>query len=479
MAKAYLRRDNRTVGAFIPESTPQRAEIPQTPPLASLLANFKPGKTISAAEVFEPTPANLEHRTQRRQIGNLQVALLPKKTRGETVRVAFTLHSGDEKSLFGMRWPAHMAASLLYSGTTRYSRDQIADELRRLKIKGSLFSFETTRSYLTEALALVVHLLRESAFPDSEFEQTRKAFLASYDSTRDDPASQANEAMALHFSTRYPKGDVRTAVSQAEDEADLKALTLGQVKEYFRDFSGASKGELAIVGDFDVEPTVQHVAKLFANWETRRPYTRIVNTYEAVMPLFRVIHTPEKENGTYLAGLSFAMNVDDEDFPALFVANRLLGDSGLDSRLMQRVRQKEGLSYGIGTQLAVDDIDRIASFSISASAAPQNLGKVAASVKDELTRIAQTGFTPQEVAKAQSGLAEERGQDRASDAVLVSTLLQRLPTGRTFIWSQQLDERLAKLTPAEVNAAFRKYIQADQLTVIIARDEVKAGLTAK
>ena len=60
---------------------------------------------------------------------------------------------------------------------------------------------------------------------------------------------------------------------------------------------------------------------------------------------------------------------DDPDYPALLVANYLFGGSGLNSRLMLRVRQKDGLTYGVASQLSAGEIDHAGHFGISATAA--------------------------------------------------------------------------------------------------------------
>jgi zinc protease len=109
-SKAYYRRDNRTVGYFQPEDNPQRAEIPPPPPVAEVMKDFKPHAATGVSEAFDPSQANIDARTRLLTFGNLRVALLPKKNRGETVNVSFSLHLGNESALKGQRTNASMAA---------------------------------------------------------------------------------------------------------------------------------------------------------------------------------------------------------------------------------------------------------------------------------------------------------------------------------------------------------------------------------
>ena len=477
-AKTYFRRDNRTTGMFMPEDEPQRADIAAASSIEDVMKDFKPRQDTTLAEAFDPSPANIDKRTTRLQVGGLAVALLPKKNKGEAVNVAIRLHWGDEKSLFGKSWVATMTGSLLTAGTSRYTRAQLADEMSRLKISGGLFGFQTTQANLGPALALVGHVMRNPVFPESEFIQLRKQLLTDLESSRNEPGTLAGMAMALHFN-RYPAGDLRAAESVEESIKGINAVTLADVKSFYQKFYGASKGEVAVVGDFEPQAVTGQIEKAFTGWLSPTPYVRMTPIYSDIAPLRKTIDTPDKENGVYLARLDVPMNEESADYPALLLANYLLGGgAGLDSRLMQRVRQKEGLSYGVYSQLGINAIDRDGLFTISATAAPQNMAKVDVAIKAELQRAVKEGFSAAEVAGAQSGIAQQRLQGRARDSNVAGGWLQNLYLNKTFKRSEVLDEKIAQLTAAEVNAAFAKYIQPDKLSVVIALDEAKAGVPA-
>ena len=478
-AKTFFRRDNRTVGMFVPEDEPQRVEIAAALPIEEVMKDFKPRQDTTTAEAFDPSPANIDKRTTRLQIGGLAVALLPKKTKGETVSVSLRLHWGDEKTLFGKNWISTMTSSLLAAGTSRYTRAQLADEMSRLKMSGSLFGFETTKTNLGPSLTLVAHVLREARFPENEFIQLRKQLLVGLESSRNDPGALAGKAMALHFN-RYPASDSRATESLEESIKGLNAVTLEDVKSFYQKFYGASKGELAIVGDFEPDAATQQIGRAFNGWASATPYVRMTPLYSDIAAIRKTINTPDKENGVYLARLDVPINEDDADYAALVVANYLIGGgAGLDSRLMVRVRQKEGLSYGVNSQLGINAIDRDGRFTISATAAPQNMAKVEAAIAAELRRVVTEGFSASEVVGAQSGIAQQRLQGRARDSNLAGGWVQNLYLKKTFRRSEELDEKIAQLTAAEVSAAFAKYIQPDKLTVVIAMDEGKAATAAK
>jgi zinc protease len=475
-AKRYFRRDNRTIGSFIPEDNPQRAEIPPAPPLAEAMAGFKPKTDVGNAENFDPSPDNIIQRTVKSKIGGLDVAMLSKKTRGETVSVVLDLHWGDEKALAGQRWVGALTRAMLTHGTDQFTRAQLSDEMDKLKMTGSIWAFDTTRANLAGALALQAHILKQSNFPENELAQVRKRYLTNIEAQRNEPQSMASDAMNLYH-LRYPKGDIRAAETIEERIAAINAVTLEQVKAYHQRFISASHGELALVGDFDEQAAAQQISAAYAKWQNDTPYTRLGFTHFELPPLHKIINTPDKENGVYMSLTHFAMRDDDADYPALYLANYIFGDSGMDSRVMQRIRQKDGLSYGGSSSLDVDPFEHTAIFGITAIAAPQNLRKVETALQEEIARVLKDGFGNDEITRAKSGLLQRRAQSRASDPGLAGGLNTYQYRGRSYAWSKALDEKIAQLNAEQVSKAFKKAIDPAKISVVIAGDEAKMSVT--
>ena len=476
VAKRYFKRDNRVTGTFLPDDAPQRAVIPPAPSVESLLKDFKPTASTLVSEDFEPTQDNIMKRTQLTTAHGVKLALLSKKNRGEAVTVNLRQHMGDEKNLFGKGAVPELTGAMLMRGTSRFTREQLADEFDRLKIAGSLTHFQTTREHLPEALRLVAHIMKEPSFPAGEFEQLRRQSLVSLEASRAEPQAVAARALARHFD-QYPKGDVRHANSVEEDLAELTAAKLDDLRAFHREFYGTVPAEMAIVGDFDAAAVAPLVDELFGAWKAPANVAPILRRYAEVAPLATMLNTPDKENGVYTARLNLDLNIDDPDYPALMLANYIFGEGGLRSRLMDRIRQKDGLSYGGGSQLEAGDLDRAGAFGISAIAAPQNLQRLDAAIRAELARAVKDGFTAAEMAGAKSGLMQQRQQTRADDGALATGWTAYLYRGRTYDWSRQFEAKLMAVTLPQLNAAFRKAIDPAKLSVVMAGDQEKVKKT--
>jgi zinc protease len=473
-AKKYFVRDNRTTGIFLPEDNPKRAEIPAAPTVAEVMKDFKGKEAAAAGEAFDPSQDNIDRRTHRLQFGNVKVALLPKKTRGETVNVSIALHLGNEKALFGQQVNSTIAARMLNRGTTKYTRAQLSDEYERLKVTGRVAgpggSFQTTRPNLEGALRLAAHVLHNPSFPQSEYDQLVNQTVTGITASLSEPDALASDALNKHFNI-YPKGDWRYSSSLQESLDEVKAARLDDAKKFYEQFYGASPAEIAIVGDFDEASVTALLKELFGDWKPIVPYQRVPVDYKDVPPVEQSIVTPDKENAIFLARENIDMRDDDPDFPALYMADYIMGGgAGFDSRLTARIRQKEGLSYGVGTGLSVDAEDRAGSWSVYAIAAPQNVPKVLSAFREELDRALRDGFTDAELASAKSGILQTRVQNRAQDATLAGAWVANLHLGRTFQWSKEFEAKVLALTPAQVSQAFRKYIDPKKISIVTAGD---------
>ena len=483
VANAYFKRDNRTVGVFQPTKQPLRAEIPVAPTAATLLKDFTAVQTMTAGETFDPDPANIDARTTRYVLANgTKVAMLSKKTRGEYVNVAIRSHNGDLASRFGRSTAISLASAMMSRGTTRFTRAQLADEYSKLGVQGGAGlnggSLRVKKENLVKALELVVHVMKEPAFPASEFEQLRKQALTGLEASKSEPVALAGEAMGLHFNG-YPKGDPRHFASRIESAEDIKAVKLEELRQAHRDFTGFSVAEIAIVGDFDEAAIRPVIDRLFGEWTSALAYKRIEEPYREVAAINSAIETPDKENAVFSAQMLIQMQEDDPEFPALSLANYIFGGgAGLNARLAKRIRGKEGLSYGVGTSLSVSDFDKRGVFSASATAAPANIAKLEAIFMEELQLARKDGFTAEELANAKSGMLTTRQQSRAQDGNVAFSWADRMHRGRTFAEAAEFDAKYRAATLEEVNAAFRKFIDPSKISIVKAGDFAKTPKVA-
>lgn len=477
----YFKPSNRTTGLYYPTKDPGRVEVPAKPDVLALVRDYKGDAAREEGEAFDPSPANIDARTQRSRLpGGMKLALLPKKTRGGQVVVALNLHFGDEKSLMNRSDAGGAAAAMLMRGTTHHTREQLEDAFDKLKARvdiggnaqGASANIETTRENLPAVLTLVTEVLRQPSFAAKEFEQFRTENLAGLEASSKEPNALAGLAFTRHLNP-YPRGDVRYAPTIEEQIAGTKALTRDQVAQFHKEFYGAQNAELAVIGDFDAAALSAQVQKELGDWKALKPFVRVPDPYIEVAPKDIVIETPDKANAFFISGMAFPLRDDDANYPALVLGNYMLGGGGFKSRLMARIRVKDGLSYGGSSQIQADEIDKSGGFLSYWIYAPQNRDKVEAAFKEEVARTLAEDFSAQELADAKSGWMQSRSVGRSQDKELVRGMARRTLFDRTYAWDADLEKRVLALDAPAIRAALVKFIEPAKFTTVKAGDFAK------
>ncbi|MEO8754200.1 MAG: pitrilysin family protein [Casimicrobiaceae bacterium] len=479
VALQYLKPANRAVAQFIPDANPDRAPVPPTVDVAALVKDYKGDPAAAAGELFAATPANLDARTQRITLANgMKVALLPKKTRGQTVKIALQIDQGDEKSLSGTMPQGSLTADMLTRGTAKRSRQEIEDAIDRYRAKVSFTgssartgaTAETVRDQLPDTLQLIAEMLREPSFPAAEFAKLQREEITGLEASRTDPETIARRTVR-RYGNPYPAGDPRYVPTVDEEIALVRKTTVDDLKRFHARFVGGT-GEIAIVGDFDADAVRAILAESFGTWRKAAPYSRVPEPMVKKPPTVITFETPDKANAALSGDLSLSINDESGDYGATAVASYVLGETG-SSRLWKRIRERDGLSYGVYSYVGWNSFEQNSTLNLVAIFAPQNRARLAVAVSEEFARAAREGFTDAEVADAKASLLKRRLLQRTQDANVAAALVQQAYLGRTFAFSGKSDAAIAAATTAEVNAAFRKYVQPEALALVYAGDFTK------
>ncbi len=479
VAEAYLKPSNRTLGFFIPtEEEPLRAEIPPTPDVATLVADYTGGEAVAAGETFDPTPANVDARTERFELSNgFEVAFLPKENRGETVVMTAQLRFGTEEALMGTQTAAELAAEMLGRGTSTMTREQIRDEFARLKAQinssggatSAQVTIQTVRENLPELMRLLGKVMRDPVFDADEFELVREERLAQLESQMSEPTAKASVEFGRHLNP-WPEGHPEYTPTLAEAAENLKTVTVEEASAFYGSFYGAQGGTMAVVGDFDPAEIRPLVEEIFGDWTSDEAYVRFDRPFRDVEPLEMDIETPDKANAFMIAGLPMEMRDDHPDYPALVLGNYMLGGGFLNSRLATRIRQEEGLSYGVGSRFQVNSLDERGVLLAFAIYAPENADRVVEAFNDEIRKMLETGFTAEEVEAAITGYLDRVQNQRSSDNTLARQLADNLFLDRTMEFTAEIEAAISNLTPEAVNEAMRRWVDPARWVIIRAGD---------
>lgn len=486
VARAYLQSSNRTTGIYYPTKESQRTAIPSTPSLAEMIGDYKGRSDTSVGEAFDVNPSKIEARTKRTMIDGMKVAMLSKKTRGNTVVLRLSLRYGDEKSLFGQAKVAEFLPSMMMKGTKQLTRQQLQDQLDKnlasVGASGSAgeatFVVQTKRDKLGAAIELLRQVVREPIFPGSELDIMKQAERADLEQGLSDPQQLAARAVRRVLNP-YPIGDTRYSPTGEEEIRLTDDVDVSAIKKLYTEFLGSQAGQIVVVGDFDEDETLQALNGMLRGWKATRPYERITRTGNVdVKADLLTIATPDKANAFYFAGGVMPLRDDNPDYPALVIGNYIFGAGALSSRLGDRIRQKEGLSYGVGSSMSASSLDTRATLTIYAIYNPVNLEKIVAGISGELERLLASGVTQKELDDARRGFLQGQEVARTEDSRLAQILESTLIADRTMDYYTTLEQRIADLTPEKVVAALRKHIDPKTMLTAVAGDWAAAKKSA-
>lgn len=475
---SYMKPSNRTVGVFIPDAAPDRAIIPAAPDVASLVKDYKGKQTLAAAEAFDPSCSSIEKRTKTGTIaGGCEYALLTKTTRGGNVNVQITLRIGTEASLQNKATLLSLTASMLNKGTKTKTRQQINDEFDKLKANVSIFSsgqgvvvtIQTMKENLPGVLKLTTEILRQPSFPADEFDKLIQEELAGIEQQKSEPQALASIRFE-RIMNPYPKTDFRYVMMPDEQAEAMKAVKMEDLKKFYADFYHSANATASVVGDFDEAAVVKELTTMLENWKAPMIYTRAKDMYFNIPAQNEKINTPDKTNAMMMAGYNLELRDDDSDYPALIMANYMLGGGFLNSRLAVRIRQKEGISYGVGSWIAADPIDKSGAFGSYAIYNPDNADKLIAAYKEEINKVLTEGFTADELKDARNGYLQSQNVNRAQDRALTGKLSSNLFLNRTMKWDEDQEKAISGITVEQVNAAVKKWIKPENITFVQAGD---------
>jgi zinc protease len=474
----YIKPSNRTVGLFIPDSKPDRAVIPPPPDVPALVNNYKGKAALSEAEAFDPSPANIDARTSSGTLpGGAEYAMLSKTTRGNAVNAQITLRIGTEASLQNKTVIADLTADMLNKGTKTKTRQQIQDEFDKLKSNVSIsgsgqsvnIGIQTVKENLVPTLKLVTEILRSPTFPPDEFDKLIQENLSAIEQQRSEPQAIAG-IMHQRILNPYPKSDFRYTMNFDEMKEAYSKAKLEEVKKFYADFYHSSNATVGVVGALDTSAVKTELSSMLANWTAPEKFARAKYTFNDVASKNEKLNTPDKANANLMAGFNLNIRDDDPDYIALIMGNYMLGGGFLNSRLATRIRQKEGISYGVGSWITADPIDKTGTFGSYAIYNPENAEKLVSAYKEELARMLKEGFTADEFNDARSGYLQGQNVSRAQDKTLASKLASNLFLNRTLKWDENNEKRISAMTVDQINTAIKKWITPAKITYVQAGD---------
>ncbi|AOW10770.1 M16 family metallopeptidase [Flavobacterium gilvum] len=481
-AKKYYLQSNRTWGRFIPEKNSERTKVNDPQDIAPLVKGYK-GKAMEAnTNTFEASAANIMKATEEGKLASGgRYALLEKPAKGNKIEGRLLLRMGDEKSLSQKSMIAELTASMLKLGTKTRSKKDINDQIDQYKLNlstvgsvdGLYVRISTDKANLGNALNLVQDILRNPSFDVAEFEKLKLEAKSGLESQRNEPQAVASQELVKTIAL-YLKTHPFYTETIDESLATLDKITIDDLKNFYATFYGGSNSIASFVGGIDKDLIKKFLSSTLDNWSPKVAYKRIPTQYFDVKSSDKTIQINDKTNAVLFGRINLNVGEKNPDYPALEMANELLGGgSFLSSRIPQRLRETEGLSYGAGSYLQANAIDPTGDWGVYAFYNPTMKDKLATALNEEIQKAISKGFTKEEFDSSLKSWLQNRQTMLGTDEFIVRQLRENIDLGKTFKDYQDFETKVKSLDVQKVNSALVKYFDPKKLVIINAGDFAK------
>ncbi len=467
VANAYFIEKHSVTGWFVPSNEGGAAgaqkEADEKPPLKAVVAAKPPEK-----ETAPPAATNFAGRVLREKIAGIDVLLCPTGVKDVlTLRGSINAGEGSDKN----RALAHLAAEMIQRGTKKHDQFAIADMLEKAGVSSDFkvnsdtveFEFKLQRKDAPLVISLLAEQLRTPAFSAAEFAKAKKQLVAE---SRLAMESTDDQAGIMFSQAVFPPGHPARHWGIEETAAAAAKAKLEELRSFHAANYGPEGMRLAIAGDFDPAEVKTEIARAFSGWKGGRPIAAAPTFQPAKAD--KTLKMPDKSSVSVIIGQATGIRADDPDWLPLQVANGVLG-RGFTSRLVGNVRDREGLTYGIGSSLA-NDTFRGGAWIVRATFAPALLDRGIGSTMREVKSWWRDGITADELAYRKGAAAGLFTVSLETTHGLAEQLLRCAERGFEVKWLDEFPSKLRALTLEQVNSAIKKHLDPEKMSL------VKAGL---
>lgn len=478
VARKYLNTDQSTTGWFVP--LPPAGAAPRVKPgAAARRPNFRhapadPG-TAPGAPAAGPAPAPapasalIAPRVHRRTIDGVDVATL-RTSIHDVVTFRGALSAGDVFNPRGNAAIADLTAEMLNKGTLQHDKYALAGLLESV---GATIEFGTTshtlefagqclRQDLPLVLGLLAEQLRSPRFDPAEFAKLKTQLIGRRRRAMEDTNYRARIAFERAI---FPPGHPNRPPSDQQYLADVGAATLAEVKAFHAAYYGPAGAHLVLVGDVDDAVVDRTLARAFAGWTGGRPLPAATPAPLPARAATREVEMPGKTSVTFIIGQPSGLRYTDPGYQALHMATAILGSNFFTARLLAVVRNRDGLTYGIGARMSGDTFND-GGWYIEGTFAPKLLARGAAATRRQLEEFCAHGVTAAELRHFKRTLTGSYQVALSTTDGLAAALLHALQRGEGPGWIDEYPHRLDALTLDQVNAAIRRHLHPDRMITV-------------
>jgi zinc protease len=362
-----------------------------------------------------------------------------------------------------------LTTSMLSKGTKKNNKFEFSEKLDKLGVNLNVsastskinIGFKCLKKDIDQVISLLAEELRYPLFDSKEFENLKQQFIGNTQQNINDPGERGSIALSQAI---YPKGNPNYSLSVEEDLANIKNTNLDDLKAFHKVYFGSTSMHLVIVGDTEDTNLKMSLKKSFKNWNGG--VSAVLRSEEITKAALKteIITIPEKPSAELFIGQYTGLKITDADYIPFYIANYTLG-AGFAGRLMQTVRDIDGLTYSISSKLGGNSTIGGYWF-VNASFNPTLFQKGLGATMVQVDKWVKDGITEEELQNKKTNVIGSFKVGMATTIGVARTILSFVERGLEPSYIEQYPKDIEKVTLQQVNDAIKKYIQLDKMIIV-------------
>ena len=368
---------------------------------------------------------------------------------------------------------AALVTSMLDKGTEKKDKYEISETLESV---GAELSFSSTRYHthftgfcLKNNLDTVVSLLSEQlmtpSFSSSELSTLQSRICGNLERDKENTKKLA----MIHFlRTLFPSNhpNYRETVDESIDL--VNKITKQDLFAFHKEQYGLGSIKIAATGDLNPEDFNGRMLEAIRGWTNKKiEIPKLVKKAREPKEGNETIMVQDKTSADLYIGQSIGIDREHEDYYALMLGVYILGGN-FSARLMQTVRDKQGLTYGIGSSISGVSFGADGYWSIWGTFAPDIIKKGIVATKEQVDLWFKKGVTEEELSAKKTTISGSYKVSMDSTAGLAAKILSNAEQGRTLSYLDDYPKIIESVSLSDVNMAIQKYVNPNKLYMVSA-----------
>ncbi len=472
VAKKYFSRENSTVGISIPakkaESGSGQGFLPRT-------GRKEAARRPQGAQKAPASPAACANplEAESMKLPNGTLVFLREDHSVPAVALMVWVEAGTMYNPQGKEGLSNLVGEMLAEGTGKRTHEQIAGEIDfvggRMSNTGSGVSISVLSKDIELAFDLSSDMVTGSTFPAERFDFQKQRILSEIKASKDEPRYRAQLAFLDMVYGKHPYHAPREGL-----EESIQSVTREEAVSFYKKYYVPSNTIISLVGDFKTAQAKALLGKYFTVWKgeaATRPSLPEITFRNSET---RVIDAQTEQAYIYMGHRGIVRS--NPDYYALLVMDYILGTGpGFTSRIIKRLREKEGLAYEVWAYCAESSGLEPGRFTAYAGCAAENARKMIAGLAEEVNKFRQKPVSDEELADAKKYLTGAFVFNYQTNAQIANELIQthRYNLGSDYV--SRYPKLVETVTSAKVLECAGKYLKPESLQVAVCGPAAKIG----